>query len=156
MSAVAVEAGVHRAALYRRWPTLAALRFELQTSASVPPDLPDQGSIRDDLVAAVTFLVESMSADDPELTADQIATMIRDRPFAEEVWRRRWRPDRAAVLPIWERAVARGEVRDDVDGATVLDDLVAVCLFRVHLAHDPPDAAAIASIVDRLLDGVRN
>lgn len=156
MSAVAAEAGVHRAALYRRWPTLAALRFELQTSASVPPDLPDQGSIRDDLVAAVAFLVESMSADDPELTAGQIATMIRDADFAEQVWRRRWRPDRAAVLPIWERAVARGEVRADVDGATVFDDLVAICLFRVHLAHERPDADEITEMVDRLLDGVRS
>jgi AcrR family transcriptional regulator len=155
MTAVATEAGIHRAALYRRWPTLAALRFELQTNASVPPDLPDLGSIRDDLIAAVAHLVASMTADDPDLTADQIGTMIRDPAFAEQVWRRRWRPDRAAVVPLWDRAVGRGEVRSDVDGAAMIDDLVAICLFRVHLAHDPPDADAIATMVDRLLDGVR-
>ncbi len=154
MAAVAERAGVSRPALYRRWPSRAVLLFALHTSASVPPEMPDLGSLRAELVLAVDHLVATMAAADADLVAEQFASMIRDDTFAEEVWTHRWRPDRDRVLTLWWRAVDRGEVRADVDGAAVIDDLVASCLFRVHLAHRPPASDEVRALVDRVLDGV--
>jgi len=154
MAAVAERAGVSRPALYRRWPTRAALLFELFTSGSVPPEMPDLGSLRAELELAVTHLIATMAAGDPTLVAEQFASMIRDPEFAGEVWARRWGPDRERVMVLWHRAVGRGEVRADVDGAAVIDDLVASCVFRVHLAHRPPGRDEVRELVNRVLDGV--
>lgn len=154
MAAVAVRAGVSRPALYRRWPTRSMLLFELHTSASVPPSMPDLGSVRTELVLAVEHLAGTMASADRELMAEQFASMIRDPVFAEEVWARRWRPDRERVLTIWRRAVERGEVRRDVDGAAVIDDLVAACMLRVQLGHETLDRTDVEALVDRILQGV--
>ena len=154
MAAVAERAGVSRPALYRRWATRAALLFEVHTSGSVPPEMPDLGSFREELALAVGHLVATMAAADHDLVAEQFASMIRDPGFAQEVWTRRWGPDRDRVMILWDRAVARGEVRADADGAAVIDDVVAACLFRVHLAHRPPAPEEIRALVDRVLDGV--
>lgn len=150
---VADRAGVSRATVYRRWPTRAALLFELGLSASVPPELPDLGSVRADLAAAMGHLVDQVAAGDREITASQMGEMVRSRPFAEGVWGRRWIPDRAQVLNIWARAVERGEVRADVDGSEVIEDIVATAVFRVLFWHRD-DHDWIEPYLDRLLDGV--
>lgn len=155
LAAVAERAGVSRPAVYRRWPTRAVLLFELHTSSSVPPTMPDLGSLRAELIPAVDHLVATMASADRDLVAEQYASMIRDREFAESVWSRRWRPDRARVMTLWQRAVERGEVGRDVDGAAVIDGLVAWCSFHVYLLHSRPEHAAICELVDRVLDGVR-
>ncbi len=41
---VAERAGVSRPAAYRRWPTPAALIFELDSTSSIPSSMPDLGS----------------------------------------------------------------------------------------------------------------
>jgi AcrR family transcriptional regulator len=152
---VATRARVSRPAIYRRWPSRAALLFEMQTNATVPPELPDLGDLRTELVLAVTHLVDTLPSHDRDVIADRFAAMIRDPAFARQVWRDRWEPDREVVLALWDRAVARGEVRSDVDGREVLTDLVAACTFRVYLAHATTDDVDVPALVDRVLDGVR-
>jgi hypothetical protein len=80
--------------------------------------------------------------------------MIADAAFAERVWSTRWIPDRNAVHLLWERALQRGEVDPDVDGHAVLDDLVAVCLYRVALGHQVLRPDELDAIIERLLYGV--
>jgi AcrR family transcriptional regulator len=151
---VARRAGVSRPSVYRRFPTLAALLFELQTRATVPPAMPDLGSLAAELSLAVEHLVATLAASDRSLAADQLAAIINDPTFAATVRERRWNPDRELVLTIWRRAVARGEVSSAVDGAAVIDDIVGIALFRVLLLHEPPSKEQIATMVDRLLHGV--
>lgn len=150
--AVAERAGVSRPTVYRRWRNRAALVFELQLAATVPPTLPDLGSLRNDLIDAVTHLQVTMRSFDRDAHAEQLGAMITDRDFAEEVWTQRWIPDREEVLQIWERAVARGEVEVDVDGRALITDLVAAAVFRTLLWHEE-DQGWIEPMVDRFLLG---
>lgn len=150
---VASMAGVSRPTVYRRWPTPTALLFELQTKASVPPAMPDLGSLRTELTLAVQHLVATMAAADREAMAAQMAEMIQHPEFAATVRERRWNPDREQVHLIWQRAVDRGEAPAHVDGRAVIDDLVAICHFRVNLLHQSPSPADCAQLVDRLLFG---
>lgn len=151
---VARRAGVGRPTVYRRWATRAELLFAAQSNASAAAEFPDTGSLRGDLVAAVGHLCAVMDASDRTVTGEQLGRMIVDDAFAEEVWSKRWVPDRNAVLVVWERGVERGEVTSTVDGAAVIDDLVAMCLFRVFFGHQTPEQIEVSSIVDRMLDGV--
>lgn len=150
---VAACAGVSRPTVYRRWPTPTALLFELQTRASVPPTMPDLGSLRAELSLAVEHLVASMAAADREAVAAQMSEMIAHPDFAATVRERRWDPDRERVHIIWQRAVDRGEAPPAVDGRALIDDLVAICHFRVHLLHQPPTTDECTALVDRLLFG---
>ncbi|MEM7140752.1 MAG: TetR/AcrR family transcriptional regulator C-terminal ligand-binding domain-containing protein [Actinomycetota bacterium] len=154
MTAVAKESGVSRSAIYRRWPNIATLRFEAQTSRSVESGFPDLGSVRAELVDMVERLVYSMVTGDRELTAEQLGQMIRSDAFSASVWENRWTPDLDAMFEVWERSLARGEVRADIDGRAFMEDLVASCIFQVMLSHRDVDREACERLVDRVLGGV--
>ncbi len=152
IDAVAERAGVSRPSIYRRWATRPELLFAAQSNASVAVEFPDTGSLRGDLIAAVSHLVSVMSRSDRSVAGAQFGRMIADAAFAERVWSQRWIPDRNAVHRLWVRALDRGEVDSRTDGAAAIDDLVAVCLFRVYLGHQDLQRIDVESIVDRVLD----
>ena len=153
ISAVAEAAGVSRPALYRRWPSRAALQFEIQLRSTVPGELPDLGSFRAELRLALAHLCRVLRSFERQVHGEQLAAMVSDRSFAEQVWSRRWLPDREAVLVVWDRAVGRGEVDPEVDGADVVNDAVAAVVFRVLLWHAADDSW-VDGLVDRICDGV--
>lgn len=154
IAAVAERAGVSRPTIYRRWATRAVLVFAAETHASVDVEYPDRGSFRDRLRAALGHLVSVMAGSDRAVASEQFARMILDPEFAEEVWTQRWAPDREQVHPLWEDALAAGEVDPSIDGRQVIDDLVAVCWFQVLLSHRIPTDEELDALVDRVLDGV--
>ena len=154
VDAVATRAEVSRPTIYRRWATRAELLFAAQTNASAAVEFPDTGSFAGDLAIAVGHLAHVMAASDRSVMSDQMGRMIADAEFAERVWSTRWIPDRNAVHHLWERALQRGEVDPDVDGHAVIDDLVAVCLFRVALGHQSLQPDDLDAIIERILYGV--
>ncbi|MEM9465026.1 MAG: TetR/AcrR family transcriptional regulator [Actinomycetota bacterium] len=154
ITAVAEESGVSRSAIYRRWPNLAALRFEAQTQRSSEGGYPDLGSLRDELVDMVERLIASMVDGDRNLTAEQLGQMIREPAFSASVFESRWAPDLDAMYEVWARGLARGEARPDIDGRALMEDLVASCIFQVMLAHRTPDHDRCVELVDRVLGGV--
>lgn len=154
ISAVATESGVSRPAIYRRWPSRAALLFEAQTYASVDQDLPDLGSLRAELLATIPQLVRTMNEGDRTLTASMLGQMIVAETFSAEVWANRWGPDSESIYLMWQRALDRGEVRSEVDGRAVIDDLVASCIFQVYFLHRTVGLEQIEALVDRIIHGV--
>lgn len=154
MAEVADRAGVGRPTVYRRFPNRAALVFELQLLAVVPVELPDTGSVREDLRLAMEHLFASITHFDRTLHGERLALMASDREFAEHVWQERWIDDRDAVKVIWDRGVARGELDPTVDGAEVITDLVSAVVFRFLFWHRT-DTDWIEGYVDRVCRGAR-
>ena len=154
MEAVAARAGVGKPTVYRRWSTRAQLVFELDRGAAIPDPLPDTGSLRSDLTMVLSCLVESFRSADRKIIGDQLGEMVTVEEFARKVAERRLRPDRDKVLVVWERAVARGEVRDDVDGAEWMDDMVGALVYRILVRHEPTELSDVDRLVDRALAGV--
>lgn len=153
VNAVAQRAGVSRPTVYRRFPGRAALVFELQLLAVVPVEMPDTGTLREDLCRATAHLVTLLSGFDRGLHGERLALMANDQEFAERVWRERWIPDRDAVAVIWDRAVERGEADPTVDGREVINDLVATSVFRSLFWHES-GTGWIEPYVDRVCRGV--
>lgn len=154
ISAVAADSGVSRPAIYRRWPSLAALTFEAQTSRSVEGGFADLGSLRDELIDAYLRLVDSMVTGDRSLTAAQLGQIISSKEFCDSVWENRWGPDVEAMYVMWERGIVRGEVDSRHDGRELMRDMVAVCIFKVMLSHEHPGHDDAASYVDRVMTGL--
>jgi AcrR family transcriptional regulator len=138
VDAVAARSGVNRATIYRRWGgrdglVLAAVeRFAADRVTD-----PDTGSVADDL----------------RLWARSIVTMLTDPatgPVVRAVFgtggdgapirlarRRFWLTRLAAVAPVVERAVARGELPAGTDAEEVVRHLGAPLYYRLFLLGEP-------------------
>ena len=153
---VAARAGCGKATVYRRWRSRGALLLDTgHHRLGLHVTDPDTGSVRDDLVTMLGELARKMrdtlagkvmpavvaeAAVNPEMR-EVLAAFVHDRR----------RPAFAAV----RRGVARGELPEGTDVELVLDLLGGLVYFRVLIADNPPDDAAVATVVDTVLAGIR-
>ena len=142
MDEIAARAHSGKGALYRRWPSKAALVVDAIVAwrAQVAPiELPDTGSLRGDIEAiieatpdpddsdrrmmAVISGVATAAARDPELKAaakDQILELPR-----------------RLLRQVLERAVARGEIPAERELDLVPDILIGLNMLRILLGEIP-------------------
>lgn len=117
MDAVAQRAGSNRVLIYRVWDTKLALAADaLFGSMGGAFDVPDTGSLEDDLRAFIAQHVERMSGPAylkglPGLTVE----LLNDPERYRWMHARFVQPSEDGYRTILERARARGEVADDVD-----------------------------------------
>jgi AcrR family transcriptional regulator len=134
---LAARSGVAKTTILRRWPSKAAVaaagveRLALQTV-----DVPDSGSLRDDLRALLHGAVESFvrgrgqfvprllreAGHHPEI-AELLYTVIHTR--------------RQAYRRVLARAVARGELAPTVDQELMIDLLIGPFWTRLLITRDP-------------------
>ena len=91
---------------------------------------------------------------DPRATAVQAAVvtaMARDAEFAATYRREFLGPKVAASRVIFERAVARGEVRDDLDLDLLAPALPGIVLHRVFLLGDEATPDLVARVIDQII-----
>lgn len=153
VAAITEQAGVSKPALYRRWPNLTHLAFEVMATSGLASELPDTGSVRDDLFALLRTLADSYVALDRDLLADQVSTMISDADFSRTVHETTLDPMHDQACLCWQRAVDRNEVRADIDGRQLMGDLAAQVFVRFALRHETLTDDDIWALIDRLLTG---
>jgi AcrR family transcriptional regulator len=153
VAAITERAGVSKPALYRRWPSLTHLAFEVMLQDGVLADPPDTGSIREDLFELLRRLVDRYLAMDRDLVADQIAAMISDADFSRRVYESTLDPMCERASTCWQRAIDRHEVRPDIDGKQVMGDLAAQAFVRLAIRHDTLTDDDLRTLVDRFLVG---
>lgn len=154
MEGIAERADVGKPTVYRRWPTLAHLMFEVQARATLPEELPDTGTLHDDLREVLHVWRDVVTRTDRALIADQFGTMITDEAFARSVFEGIFQPLNRHAARLYERARTRGEVRDDVDPVAVMRDLASQLIMRTILLHDVPDDDDLDDLLDRMLNGL--
>jgi len=153
MEGVAVRARTSRAVLYRRWPNrpelvVAALQHHL---GSDPFQVPDTGSLRDDLLAVLRHL--STDVDDlvgvlSFLIADSFDEVgmsladLRERALAGSA------PTGTAL--VIERAIARGEIDPARLSPRIRSLPVDLVRHDLIMTQRPVPEAALVEIVDRI------
>jgi AcrR family transcriptional regulator len=148
LEALASRAGVAKTTILRRWAskaTVAAAAVERLALQTV--DVPESGTLRDDLHALLTNAVTVFthgsggfvprlireSGHHPEI-ADLLHTVIHTR--------------RLAYRRVLGRAIARGELEPEVDQDLLIDLLVGPIWTRLLITHDPITHALVDDIVD--------
>ena len=155
MDEIAARAHAGKGALYRRWPSKAALVADAVLAwrdGLGPVTVPDTGSLRGDIEAvleilpdfghteqqqvAVLFGLVTAARRDPELGA-LLSSLIIERP-------------RQAIAQMLERAVARGEISASRDLSLVPDLVIAMSSMR-FLLGETPDRDFVRRVFDDLV-----
>jgi AcrR family transcriptional regulator len=151
---VAARAGVHETSIRRRWRTRESLICDaLLNHSEQELPVPDTGSLREDLVAFASALAKYNETALGKALLRAIAAHSDDRALAEArsaFWRRREELASAMI----ERAIARGELSDSVDGRLALETLISPLHFRTLLTDEPLEKDLPRRVTDLVLNGI--
>lgn len=155
IDAIAAQAGVSKATIYRWWNHKSSILVEAFL-VSVQPGIafPDSGSVRDDLVSQATSLARVLG--DPTLGSLFVSLLGEARHDTQlaAALRDQWQtPRRNAGAEVIERAVSRNELPANTDAQLVLDGVYGPVYLRLLFGHAPLDEASLRRIVDQVLDG---
>jgi AcrR family transcriptional regulator len=151
---VAREAGTTKPAIYRRWPNrqrmlLAALGTRLGAVRA-----PDTGCSLCDLDECLKLFVAAFRRMPPGVLGPLFADCAEDRELRAEFMRALFDPPRAAVRETLERALARGDLREDVDLDLIVDLAGSLIHYRALFGHAPTSDTEIERAVEALLRGI--
>ncbi|MFI9630184.1 TetR/AcrR family transcriptional regulator [Streptomyces sp. NPDC052042] len=151
MDAVAARAKVGKAALYRRWPSKAALVLQHLIGDLSPRAPADTGTLRGDLRVMTRDTIARMTHPRvhpalPELLTELVRDPALQRLFEEACLI----PERDAVRAVAERAVSRGELSRMPDVGWAYAQLTGPVFVWLHLLRETADEAT----ADRLADDV--
>jgi AcrR family transcriptional regulator len=157
MEAIAERAGVGKATLYRRWRSreeLALALLEELSAAALP--VHDLGDTRAELTAVVrqTIAVLGESVMGPVIQG-LASELIGDPDLRAAMQERVISVRRQAVREVLDRAVARGDVRADLDVEIGPELLVGPVYYRLLVSGEPLDDGLAERIADSLLAGWR-
>lgn len=152
MDAVAAEAGVGKATIYRRWRTKQDLVCD--TIADLNRDeasAPDTGSLEEDLRAMMHRLVAVVTGPLGAATLSLLSTMPHHPALAEafrngplSVWR-------TAFDAVWARAEKRGEVAPGAGGSLVAEATSALLVQRWLLTGAPLDEGYADQVLEQVV-----
>jgi AcrR family transcriptional regulator len=152
MDAVASEAGVGKATIYRRWRTKQDLVVDtisdLNRAEAAPPDT---GSVEGDLREMMHQMVALIAGPTGAATLSLLSTMPHQPALAEAfrngplaVWR-------DSYDQIWARAEQRGEVRPGLSRSIVAETTSALLVQRWLLTGEPVDDAYADEVLETVV-----
>ena len=158
MDAVASEAGVGKATIYRRWRTKQDLVVdtisELNRAEAAPADT---GSLEGDLRAMMHSLVSVITGPTGAATLSLLSTVPHQPALAEAFQNGPLAVWRESFDEIWARAEERGEVRKGVATSVASETTSALLVQRWLLTGRPVNDAFADEVLDTVvLPLVRN
>ena len=149
MDAVASCAHASKATLYRNWSGKAELVEDaLQSRPPCERVVPDTGSIRGDLLAGLTQMVDEIRDQDLPI-AQALLTAVHGEPDLGAWLRGHLVDERCDAARTWiAREVDRGRLPPGADAELVADVAVPMVLMRLLVPGDPPDRQFLERVVD--------
>lgn len=146
-AAVAERAGIERSTLYRRFPDRWDAIIDTWMARAETDVMPDLGdSFAEDLKSVLRRLVELLESPlGPALLS--VAAALRSGAGSEHS-RAYFDRRMAQLAPMFDAAIARGELAADVDRETLFTIAMGPIYFRMFIAGRPADAEFIAALVE--------
>jgi AcrR family transcriptional regulator len=154
---VAAKAGASRMTIYKWWPSRGALALDgYATTVRTVLEFPDTGDIEADLTAQVlafTHLLTGTGAG--KVIAELIGASQTDSELASAFRERYSAPRRALAVDAMNKAIERGQVRDDIDPQVVVDQLWGACYHRLLIPDEPITDEFAKALVRNVMIGIR-
>jgi len=152
IDAVARRAGAAKTSIYRRWPNKGALVLAAAADNMRIGTVPDTGSTRGDLEAAVRQLAVAFSDRIVGIVMLAVIANLDDDPTLSQRFRTEtvgpWRESAEAAI---RRGIERGDLPGDTDVTFLLDVMVGTVFQRTVIIPYPTTAGMERSITDLFL-----
>jgi AcrR family transcriptional regulator len=159
MEKVRDRAGVGKATIYRRYPSKEDLvRAAVEFIHHELPLPPDTGSLRDDFAAIAADAVASAEAAEwLTFMPRMLAEVAQDADLRAVFYEALVQPRRSVIEAILRRAIARGEIRADVDIELAVDMIVGPIIYKIVITGGDIEQVARrpAQVLDIVIDGLR-
>jgi AcrR family transcriptional regulator len=157
MEEIAREAGVGKATIYKWWPSKAYVALDAflrKTNQMVP--MPDTGSVRRDILEQIRALTVFYTSPAGRILGQFVAESQNDKEFASLFRERFIKPRRESAGVIFDRAVERGEIDQNLNRELVLDLIYGPTIYRMIVGHAPLEEKLADEMVSILFGGLGN
>lgn len=151
---VARRAGTTKPAIRRRWPTRQHLVLAVLARRLGAAQVPDTGCTLCDLTDGINVFVAAFQRMPPDMLGPLLADCAGATELRADFMATLFDPPRAAVAQTLDRALARGDLRADLDRELTLDLLGSLIHYRTLFGHAPTSDAAIERAVETILQGI--
>ena len=136
IEAVAADANVSKATVYRWWPTKAALVADAFSASSEQElQFPDTGSLRSDMTLQMRRLIRVFRSPRGKVVAALLAGGQSDPELIKAFRERFLWPRRKQAYETLQRGIDRGELPADADLDLLLDSLYGPIYMRFLIRH---------------------
>jgi AcrR family transcriptional regulator len=152
---IAARSGASKATIYKWWPNKYAVAVEAFLSEmAVESADPDTGSAREDFRLALRGLIHFYTGESGAAYAQLVGEAQFDPKIGAELRDHLVGSRRELVRAIWDRGVARGELRADVDPEVAIDLIFGPAMYRLVAGHAPLDDTAAEAVIDAAIRGL--
>lgn len=151
---VARRAGTTKPAIRRRWPTRQHLVLAVLARRLGAAQVPDTDCTLCDLTDGINIFVAAFQRMPPDVLGSLLADCAGESGLRADFMATLFDPPRAAVAQTLDRALARGDLRADLDRELTLDLLGSLIHYRTLFGHAPTSDAAIERAVETILQGI--
>lgn len=154
---VALLAGVSKMSIYKWWPSKGTLALDgYFTAVEQTLAFPDTGDLQADLTSQLLEFVRLVTGSPAGRVVAELIGLAQSDPDLAAAYRERYSsPRRALAVQALGKAVARGEIRRDVDLQVVVDQLWGACYHRLLIPDEPLTEEFAVALVHNLLPGLR-
>jgi len=153
--AIATRSGASKATIYKWWPNKYAVAVEAFLSEMLAEAAdPDTGSADEDFRIVLRGVTHFYASPSGRVFAQLVGEAQFDPVVAAELRDRFVGSRRKVVREVWDRGVARGELRPDVDPEAAIDLVFGPVMYRLVAGHAPLDDATADAIADAAMRGL--
>ncbi len=151
---VARRAGTSRPAIYRRWAGRPRLALAAIATRLDVPSPPDSGCTLCDLGEGFNVFLAAYRTIRPDVLSSLYAECAPDPELQQRYLETVIEPSRRAVGQTLDRAVARGDLRPDLDREQLLDVFGSLVHYRALFGRRHMSDAEAERMVETLLQGL--
>jgi AcrR family transcriptional regulator len=152
---VARRAGTTKPSIYRRWRGKQELVLDaLIRRLDQRPRVPDSGCVVCDLADGVGVFVTAFRRLPPGVLGALLADCAGKPGLRSAFMRKLFAPPREVVAEVVRRAIARGDLRAELDEGLAVDLLGSFVFYRALFGHAATDGDSVEAAVATLLGGM--
>ena len=153
ISEIARRAGLGTPAIYRRWPSKAAIAVAVMATESTPEPIPSTGAIRDDLIVFLRYRISVYRTPFFYQVVLPLFLEAAAQPAVRDEIKQGLREYRPPLLARIRDAVEAGELRSGIDPTRLLDLLMGTIAMPLLFSQPLPSESEAETIVDQVLEG---
>ena len=148
---MAARARAAKTTIYRRWRDKAELVVDSLNSLKGVPEIPDTGSLRQDLRALAESITSAESRFGAQLTIGMVGALARDAGLRRVFQEKFTAPRMSGFRAVFERAVARGEMPGGHDLDLLARLFPALALQHFVSSGELPGTRLACQIMDEVV-----